>query len=157
VNAASQRQFVTNPLRAGAAEFAGHTVQFVLASGAYCPAAHAAHVVLLSAAKVVEYVPTEHLVQFAVPFVALYVPAGHIAHCPLDAPVSGPVYPVLHAQLFVEFALKGALFRAQQSSTVVVPTNALNPTGHAVHTSTPLTFENVSCAHVEQSVAASCA
>jgi hypothetical protein len=85
-----------NPLRAGAAEFAGHSVQFVLASGAYCPAAHAAHVALLSAAKVVEYVPTEHLVQFAVPFVALYVPGGHIAHCPLDAPVSGPVYPVLH-------------------------------------------------------------
>jgi hypothetical protein len=104
-----------------------------------------------------EFELSGHPVQFAVPFVALYVPAGHIAHCPLDAPVSGPVYPVLHAQLVVEFALKGALFRAQQSSTVVVPTNALNPTGHAVHTSTPLTFENVSCAHVEQSVAASCA
>jgi len=96
VNPPLQRQFVMNPLRAGAAEFAGHSVQFVLASGAYCPAAHAAHVALLSAAKVVEYVPTEHLVQFAVPFVALYVPGGHIAHCPLEAPVSGPVYPVLH-------------------------------------------------------------
>jgi hypothetical protein len=35
-------------------------------------------------------------VQFAVPFVALYVPGRHALHWPLKAPVSGPVYPVLH-------------------------------------------------------------
>jgi len=98
VNPPLQRQFVMNPLRAGAAEFAGHTVQFVLASGAYCPAAHAAHVALLSAAKVVEYVPTEHLVQLSVPFEALYVPGRQALHCPFEAPVSGPVKPALHEQ-----------------------------------------------------------
>ena len=73
------RQFVIDPLHAGAAEFAGHTVQFALASDAYCPAAHTAHV-LLSAAKVGEYVPTEQGVQFAAPFVALYVPARQALH-----------------------------------------------------------------------------
>ena len=31
------------------------------------------------------------LVHAALPFVALYVPDGHIAHWPLEAPVSGPV------------------------------------------------------------------
>ena len=70
VNPKLQRQFVMNPLPAGAAEFAGHTVQFALASGAYCPAAHTAHV-LLSAAKVGEYVPTEQRVQFAAPLESL--------------------------------------------------------------------------------------
>ena len=37
------------------------------------------------------------LVHAALPFVDLYVPAGHALHWPLEAPVSGPVYPVLHA------------------------------------------------------------
>jgi hypothetical protein len=36
------------------------------------------------------------LVHAALPFEALYVPAAHMAHCPFEAPVSGPVYPVLH-------------------------------------------------------------
>jgi hypothetical protein len=40
------------------------------------------------------------LVHAALPFVGLYVPAGHILHCPFDAPVSGPVYPALHEHLF---------------------------------------------------------
>lgn len=34
--------------------------------------------------------------QFALPFVALYVPGRHALHWPFEAPVSGPVYPVLH-------------------------------------------------------------
>ena len=38
-------------------------------------------------------------VHAALPFVDLYVPDGHILHCPFDAPVSGPVYPVLHEHL----------------------------------------------------------
>ena len=36
------------------------------------------------------------LVHAALPFEALYVPDGHIAHWPLEASLSGPVYPVLH-------------------------------------------------------------
>jgi hypothetical protein len=41
-------------------------------------------------------------VQFAVPFEFLYVPGRHALHWPLDAPVSGPVYPVLHEQSIVD-------------------------------------------------------
>jgi hypothetical protein len=41
-------------------------------------------------------------VQVAGPFVALYVPGGHAEHCPLEAPVSGPVYPVLHEHSIVD-------------------------------------------------------
>ena len=36
------------------------------------------------------------LVHDALPFVDLYVPGGHALQLPLEAPVSGPVYPVLH-------------------------------------------------------------
>ncbi len=36
------------------------------------------------------------LVHASLPFVGLYVPATHMAHWPLEAPASGPVYPVLH-------------------------------------------------------------
>jgi hypothetical protein len=43
-----------------------------------------------------EFAFTVQLLHAALPFVDLYVPAGHILHCPFDAPVSGPVYPVLH-------------------------------------------------------------
>ena len=149
------RQFVMSPLHAGAAEFSGHIVQFALASAAYCPASHISHVALLSAAKAVEYVPTEHLVQFAVPFDALYVPGRHALHWPFEAPVSGPVYPTLHAHPVVEFALKGALFKAQQSCIVVVPDRVLNPAGHVVHMLDPLSFEKVSGAHDKHDVAAS--
>ena len=78
--------------------------------------------------------------QFAVPFDALYVPGRQALHCPFESPVSGPVYPVLHEQPIVEFALKGALFNAQQSVIVVVPVNDLNPAGHSVHNDAPLAF-----------------
>jgi hypothetical protein len=61
---------------------------------------------------------------------------------------------VLHAQLVVELALKGALFNAQQSVTVVVADSDLNPAGHSVHTSAPLAFENVSGAQAQHAVAA---
>ena len=155
VNRVLHRQFVISPLHAGAAEFSGHIVQFALASAAYCPASHISHVALLSAAKAVEYVPTEHLVQFAVPFDALYVPGRHALHWPFEAPVSGPVYPTLHAHPVVEFALKGALFKAQQSCIVVVPDRVLNPAGHVVHMLDPLSFEKVSGAHDKHDVAAS--
>jgi hypothetical protein len=43
-----------------------------------------------------EFALTGQLVHAAVPFVGLYVPGGHVVHCPFEAPVSGPVYPVLH-------------------------------------------------------------
>ena len=147
VNPPLQRQFVINPLRAGAAEFVGHTVQFVLASGAYCPTAHITHVVLLSAAAVVEYVPTEQLVQFAVPFVGLYVPGGHAEHCPLEAPVSGPVYPALHKHCKPPCCETGRLFHAQQSCDSTVPGSDLNPTGHALQEDAAVIFENVSASH----------
>jgi hypothetical protein len=39
--------------------------------------------------------------QIAVPDEFLYVPTGHILHCPFDAPVSGPVYPALHGHTIV--------------------------------------------------------
>ena len=68
--------------------------------------------------------------------------------------MSGPVYPVLHEQPIVEFALKGALFNAQQSSTVVVADSDLNPAGQCVHSGAPLAFENESGAQDEHPVAA---
>jgi hypothetical protein len=80
-----------SPLHTGAAEFAGHTSQIALASGAYCPASHISHVSSLSAATVGEYVPIEQFMQSALPFEALYVPEGQALHWPLEAPVSGPV------------------------------------------------------------------
>ena len=60
---------------------------------------HATHVLLSLAPTAVEYVLIGQNVHAALPFVGLYVPDGHIAHWPLEAPVSGPVYPALHAQL----------------------------------------------------------
>jgi hypothetical protein len=91
-----QRQFVISPLRASAAAFAGHIMQLALAAAAYCSAGHISHVILLSAATVGEYIPTEQLVQSALPFEALYVPGRQALHCPLEAPVAGPVKPALH-------------------------------------------------------------
>ena len=93
-------------------------------------------------------------VQSAEPFVDLYVPAGHALHWPFEAPVSGPVYPTLHAHLVVEFSLKGMLFKAQQSCIVVVAESALNPAGHSVHNSAPLALENVSGAQDQHDVLA---
>jgi len=39
------------------------------------------------------------LVHAALPFEDLYVPPAHMAHWPLEAPASGPVYPVLHGHV----------------------------------------------------------
>jgi len=85
-------------------------------------------------------------VQFAVPFVALYVPGRQALHWPLEAPVSGPVYPVLHEQSIVEIFC-GLLFRAQQSVEFTVPERDLYPAGHALHDRAAVTFENESAAH----------
>ncbi len=38
-----------------------------------------------------EFAFVVQLLYAALPFVGLYVPDGHILHCPFDAPVSGPV------------------------------------------------------------------
>jgi hypothetical protein len=38
-----------------------------------------------------EFAFVVQLLHAALPFVGLYVPDGHILHCPFDAPVSGPV------------------------------------------------------------------
>ena len=81
----------------------------------------------------------------------LYFPSGHTTH---GTVASGPVYPTLHEQPVVEFALKGALFKAQQSCIVVVPESALKPAGHCVHASVPLSFENESGAQDQHAVAA---
>ena len=88
---------------------AGHAAQFAISpvypvSHKHCVLpgtatefiGHARHVLLADADTTVEYVLTGQNVHAALPFVDLYVPAGHILHCPFDAPVSGPVYPVLH-------------------------------------------------------------
>ncbi len=61
---------------------------------------HATHVLLSLAPTAVEYVLAGQNVHAALPLVDLYVPAGHVVHCPLEAPVSGPVYPALHEHLF---------------------------------------------------------
>ena len=94
--------------------------------------------------------------QFAVPLESLYVPGRQALHWPLEAPISGPVYPVLHEhpmpdqfpslQSTVVHAdiFCGLLFSAQQSSTVVVAGSDLNPAGHSVQYAAPLAFENVS-------------
>jgi len=47
-------------------------------------------------------------VQLAVPFEFLYVPGRQALHWPLEAPVSGPVYPVLHEHSIVERPQDGA-------------------------------------------------
>ena len=73
------------------------------------PAAHATHgptsgpaYPRLQAQALTLGLPTAEVafaVQFvhaALPFAGLYVPDGHTLHCPFEAPVSGPVYPVLH-------------------------------------------------------------
>ena len=148
------RQFVMSPLRSGAAEFAGHTVHFALACGAYSPAAHIAHVVLLSAATLAEYVPTEQLVHAALPFEALCVPGRQALHWPFEVPLSGPVYPELHEHCMLG-AATGRLFSAQQSVEFTVPTSDLYPAGHCVHTGAPLAFANVSGAQDEHDVVAS--
>jgi len=140
------RQFVMSPLRSGAAEFAGHTVHFALACGAYSPAAHIAHVVLLSAATLAEYVPIEQFVQYALPFEALCVPGRQALHLPFEVPLSGPVYPELHEHCMLG-AATGRLFSAQQSVEFTVPERDLYPAGHDSHDKAAVTFENESAAH----------
>jgi hypothetical protein len=63
-----------------------------------------------------------------------------MAHCPFEAPKSGPVYPVLHEQSVVDVPLRGLLLSAQQSSNVLLEDSALNPAGHAWHPTDPLAF-----------------
>ena len=41
---ASHTQLLSNPLAAGAREFAGHRLQFALPSGDHCPSGHGRHV-----------------------------------------------------------------------------------------------------------------
>jgi len=43
-----------------------------------------------------EFAFAVQLLHAALPEEFLYVPDGHIVHWPFEAPVSGPVYPVLH-------------------------------------------------------------
>jgi len=86
-------------------------------------------------------------VQFAVPFEFLYVPKRQALHCPLEAPVSGPVYPVLHKHCMALKFVTGALFHAQQSVEFTVPERDLYPAGHALQEDAVVTFENVSAAH----------
>ena len=148
VNPLLQRQFVISPLHAGAAEFAGHIVQLALASAAYCSAGHISHVVLLPAATVGEYRPTEQFVQSALPLESLYVPEEQATHWPFDAPESGPVYPALHRQRTLSLATSsGLLLNAQQSSDSIVPEIDLYPSGHDSHDRAAVTFENVSVTH----------
>jgi hypothetical protein len=61
---------------------------------------HATHVLLSLAPTAVEYVLAGQNVHAALPFVDLNVPGGQVVHWPLEAPVSGPVYPVLHWHRF---------------------------------------------------------
>ena len=57
----------------------------------YVPAAQFTHTVAELAPATPEYFPALQLAHAALPFVDLYVPDGHITHCPLEAPVFGPV------------------------------------------------------------------
>jgi hypothetical protein len=57
---------------------------------------HATHVLFEVACTAVDSVFAGQNVHAALPFVDLYVPGGQVVHWPLEAPVSGPVYPVLH-------------------------------------------------------------
>ena len=88
VNPVLHRQFVMSALHAGAAEFAGHSVQCALPSAAYCPASHISHVALLSAAAVGEYIPTGEFVQVTLPLESLYVPEEQATHCSSHPPAS---------------------------------------------------------------------
>lgn len=148
VNPPSQRQFVTSALHAGAAEFAGHIVQLALPSAAYCSGGHISHVILLSAAAVGEYVPTEQLVHVALPLEALCVPGRQALHWPFEVPLSSPVYPALHRQSTLSLATSsGLLLNAQQSSDSIVPGSDLYPAGHDSHDRAAVRFENESAAH----------
>jgi len=86
-------------------------------------------------------------VQFAVPFEFLYVPGRQALHWPLEAPESGPVYPVLHKHCTVFSFVTGVLFHAQQSRDSIVPGSDLNPSGHELQEEAAVAFENVSAAH----------
>jgi hypothetical protein len=93
-------------------------------------------------------------VQFALPFVALYVPGGQALHWPLEAPMSGPVYPVLHKHCTVLSFVTGVLFHAQQSVEFTVPERDLYPIGHKLQDEAAVIFENESAAqsrHGEES------
>ncbi len=70
--------------------------QPVLPGTATAFSGHATHELLDDACTAVEYVFAGHSEHAALPFVDLYVPAGHALQLPLEGPVSGPVYPVLH-------------------------------------------------------------
>ena len=87
-------------------------------------------------------------VHFAVPEEFLYVPAGHIEHCPLEAPVAGPVKPELHRHCTALKFATGVLFHAQQSCASIVPDSERYPAGHVWHDKAAVMFENVSAAHV---------
>jgi hypothetical protein len=87
-------------------------------------------------------------VQFAVPFEALYVPRRQALHCPLEAPVAGPVKPALHKHCRSLKLATGVLFHAQHSSDSIVPDSERYPTGHKLHDDAAVAFENVSAAHV---------
>ena len=61
------------------------------------PAHHASHaqsVMLPLPADEFEF--SGQVAHVALPVTFLYVPVGHALHWPLEAPKSGPVYPVLH-------------------------------------------------------------
>ena len=63
------------------------------------PAHHASHaqsVMLPLPADEFEF--SGQVAHAAGPDAFLYVPGGQALHCPFEAPVSGPVYPVLHEQ-----------------------------------------------------------
>jgi hypothetical protein len=86
-------------------------------------------------------------VQLAVPEEFLYVPAAHIEHCPLEAPVAGPVKPALHKHCRSVKLATGVLFHAQQSCASIVPESERYPTGHKLQDDAAVAFENVSAAH----------
>ena len=85
--------------------FAGHVTHVALPDAFFIfPASHAGHgppfwpvypglqeqdVTIMLPAD--EFELAVQLVHAALPFVGLYVPDGHIVHCPLEAPISGPV------------------------------------------------------------------
>jgi hypothetical protein len=63
---------------------------------------HATHVLFEVACTAVDSVFAGQNVHAALPFVDLYVPAGHVVQFPLEAPLSAPVYPALHEHNIVD-------------------------------------------------------
>ena len=78
--------------------------QFVHAlapSSEYAPAAQVRHTLAFLAAGTFEYVPTVQLVHNELPVTFLNLPGTQA----VQAPPSGPVYPVLHKQLEISFEM----------------------------------------------------